>query len=107
MSYNEYLKSDHWKNLRGQKYYKPRSCAICHSTKNLHVHHLIYKNLYNIKTTDLRVFCERCHKLTHKLHKQGLIKFKSENHHSRFATTKNIVKAYLKKGKTLERSALL
>ena len=93
MEYKEYLKTDHWKQLRASKYTKPRKCGICGGCENLQVHHLNYKDLISVSTSDLRVLCKRCHFLAHDLFNNGKIKFKSDNHHSRF----NIIKAAVKK----------
>ncbi len=98
-TYKQYLESDEWKLKRKTKYRKSRTkkCAICMDWQNLEVHHLIYKpNLENIESSDLRILCNRCHGIAHKLIKSGVIKFRSDNHNSRFATTKNHVKTYLK-----------
>jgi len=96
MKYQDYLNSAHWKNLRSKKYSKKkRSCAICGSSERLEVHHLIYKNLTDVETSDLRVLCHRCHFLAHDLMKAGKIVFKSEGDNSRFATIKYYVKKKL------------
>lgn len=66
--YKEYLKTEHWKEVRIKKYKKKkRSCAICGSFEKLEVHHLTYNNIGNEKGEDLRVLCHRCHELAHKL----------------------------------------
>jgi len=44
----EYLKSDHWKNLRLQKTASVPFCEKCSSTISLDVHHLNYRNLYDV-----------------------------------------------------------
>ena len=93
MQYKEYLKSDHWKQLRAKK--RRYRCAICASTENLDTHHLIYKNLYDVETSDLRKLCRICHYTAHALMKKGKIRFRSTNHHSRFAITKAAVKKEL------------
>lgn len=95
MDYKEYLKTEDWKQKRALKNSKRRRCAICGSTKNIEVHHLIYKNLFDITQTDLRKLCQRCHSLTHKLYKDGKIVFTSANHHSRFGIIKGAVKREL------------
>lgn len=95
MEYKQYLKSNDWKTKRARKYKKPRRCAICASTENLDVHHLNYRNLFDVLQSDLRVLCRRCHYLAHDLHKQGKIKFKSTDHNSRFILIKIAVKKHL------------
>lgn len=100
MNYQSYLKSKDWQGKRVRKLNRKlgtkRRCAICGSKESLHVHHLSYAdNLSKTKQKDLRVLCSRCHLLTHRLFKQGKIKFRSNNHHSRFAITKTAVKKSL------------
>ena len=95
MSYEDYLESEDWKKKRRKKFARKRRCGICGSTENLNVHHINYGNLYDVEMSDLRVLCERCHKLAHELIKAGKINFKNTNHHSRFGITKGAVKKYL------------
>ncbi len=97
-AYEQYLQSDDWKQKRKTKYRKSRTkkCAICMDWESLEVHHLIYKpNLKDIENSDLRILCNRCHKAVHELINSKVIKFKSDNHNSRFATIKNHVKKHL------------
>ena len=98
MEYSIYLKSKHWKELKSIKANKknriPR-CGICGSTNNIDLHHLNYKNLYDVDTSDLRFLCRRCHFLAHKLYKEKKIIFRNNNHHSRFEIIKAKVKKYL------------
>lgn len=91
--YQEYLKSDHWKELRRKKW--KNYCGICGSTERIETHHLNYKNLYDVETADLRRLCHRCHFLAHDLMKQGKIRFKSTKPHGRFSTIKAAVKKEL------------
>lgn len=60
--YRIYLQSDHWKKLRllkiSQVGYKCQDCGV---QKNIQVHHIRYKKIYNVKTNDLRVLCRDCH----------------------------------------------
>ncbi len=76
MSYQDYLNSEHWRELKKKKYGrkqigKGRKCAFCGYKKNLEVHHLNYKNLYDVEKNDLRVTCSGCHRLIHILMKEG------------------------------------
>ena len=97
--YQEYLKSTDWFIKRKKKLNRnggtKKRCAICGSQQSLNIHHLNYKNLIDVQQSDLRILCQNCHKITHQLLKFGKIKFKNDNHHSRFAIIKNKVKAYL------------
>lgn len=95
MKYDDYLKSEDWLTKKYLKRLKRNNCAICNSKDNLHVHHLNYKNLVDVDMSDLRVYCKRCHFLAHDLHKQGMYKFRSTNHHSRFTIQKAAVKKHL------------
>lgn len=94
--YQNYLKSDHWKNLKSEKE-KSRSkrCAICGDDRLVDLHHLRYKNIVDVDTSDLRWLCRRCHFLTHDLIKEGKLVFKGTSHHSIFASTKAAVKKAL------------
>lgn len=95
MKYKEYLKSEDWVQKRRLKRRKRLRCAICAATDELDIHHLNYRNLYDVQQSDLRRLCRRCHFLTHKLYKEGKIIFRNDNHHSRFAIIKCAVKKEL------------
>lgn len=64
--YREYLKGEHWKNVK-KSFYKvnARKCVECSSTVNLNLHHLTYDRLGKERLSDLVCLCEDCH---HKLH---------------------------------------
>lgn len=62
----EYLKSEHWKStrewaIRATGY----RCQFCGSGIRLHVHHNNYNNLGNEGLSDIKVLCEKCHKIFH------------------------------------------
>jgi hypothetical protein len=95
MKYTEYLRSDHWKGLRQKKRKNGARCGICAATENIDTHHLLYKNLFDVETSDLRLLCRRCHFLTHDLMRAGKIRFPSTSHHSRFVILKAAVKKHL------------
>ncbi len=61
-----YLKSDHWKELRSRKLQQVKCCERCGRTWFLDVHHLRYRNLYDVELCDLQVLCRRCHKKVHR-----------------------------------------
>lgn len=61
----EYLKSEHWKNLRLAKLKETPYCEKCNKRHYLDVHHLDYKNLYDVLLSDLQVLCRKCHKKEH------------------------------------------
>lgn len=64
--YKDYLKTDHWKQLRKrilkQSGYK---CQLCSSKENLNVHHNTYENRGCEKDEDLVVLCGDCHEKFH------------------------------------------
>jgi 5-methylcytosine-specific restriction endonuclease McrA len=61
----EYLKSEHWKNLKCSKFNANPCCEECSSKNRLDVHHLVYKNLYDVLLSDLKTLCRKCHKAKH------------------------------------------
>ena len=65
--WEEYLKSDHWKDLRAKKLKSATTCEKCHCQPSYDVHHDRYRNLIDVTTDDLKAFCRRCHKLEHRL----------------------------------------
>jgi len=62
-----YLQSDEWKSLRLIALVKANfTCAICGERKmSRDVHHLKYKNLWDVSHNDLKVLCRSCHDKTH------------------------------------------
>lgn len=96
--YQEYLQSDHWKNLRRRKRKKVRAvrCAICSSTDQVETHHLFYRNIYDVRLSDLRLLCRRCHKTAHELLDEGeLSTARYADHNAMFGATKEKVKKRL------------
>ena len=96
MTYQDYLRSPDWQQKRRQKLDRyggtKRQCAVCASTQRLDVHHLIYRrDLTQTLQADLRVFCRRCHDLTHDLIRSGALRFTTDNTDARFAKTKTQV----------------
>lgn len=77
MSYyrDVYLKSDSWRKLKKLKESKSiKRCIVCHTTQNIDLHHLVYKpNLNDIKPSELRWLCRRCHEKAHELIASGEI----------------------------------
>lgn len=63
--------------------------------KNIHIHHLNYKNLYDVQADDLKKLCKRCHFLGHKLERAGKIVYRNTNTQSKFAILKARVKKEL------------
>jgi hypothetical protein len=80
MSYPEYLKSSHWLDLKENKARRTaRRCGLCGSTKQLDCHHVLYRNLIDVQTSDLRWLCRECHSLVHELLASGKIRVSEKN----------------------------
>lgn len=97
-NYNDYLKSNHWKNKR-KAFFKvnKRECEHCGKTEKLHVHHKTYARVGNEKLTDLMCLCEYCHNKEHKKLKQ--IKENRKNGRKKAKVTKIRNKSKKKKSK--------
>lgn len=61
-----YLKSEHWKTLRGKKLELNPSCEICGKIGVMDVHHVNYRQLFDVQLTDLLTVCRKCHDGIHK-----------------------------------------
>ena len=73
ITYQEYLESDHWKDLRKRFWASKlhnRSCYVCGVKSGLQVHHKSYKRIGREKLHDLLLLCGGCHTETHKLDKE-------------------------------------
>lgn len=68
--WNVYLRSDHWKHLRWNKLILTPKCEKCESDIHLDVHHLVYKNLYDVDVSDLMTLCRKCHNGLHQEQKR-------------------------------------
>lgn len=63
-----YLKTDHWRNLRSDKIRAVKGkCEKCLKSVRLDVHHIQYRNLFDVTLSDLQALCRRCHNLEHDL----------------------------------------
>jgi len=89
--YQQYLRSDDWKQKRAKKRRTNDSCAVCHADSRLDVHHLIYRDLVSVTMGDLRVLCRRCHDVAHDLMREGRLVYRSANPNSRYTLTKAAV----------------
>lgn len=57
-----YLRSEHWKQLRQSKFDEcGKKCEICGKTTTIEVHHLNYREIYDVLTSDLQVLCKKHH----------------------------------------------
>lgn len=79
-SCSEYLKSDHWLDLRrrflaSNLVFRDESyrlvCQCClRADKPIHVHHKTYKRLGHERLHDLAVLCGDCHEAAHEYHRK-------------------------------------
>lgn len=68
LKYDEYLKTEYWKNLSETiKREADYRCQICNSEENLNVHHRSYehKGFLELEKKDLICICEKCHSIYH------------------------------------------
>jgi len=91
--YQKYLESPHWKQTRSKKRGRTRGCGICGAAESLDVHHMNYRELFDVEMSDLRVLCRTCHRFAHVLHRRGAFRFTSTDHNHRWAVLKAAVKA--------------
>ena len=75
----EYLKSEHWKQLRSEKLKLNPVCEECGRPDFVEPHHLEYKNLYDVLVTDLKTLCRACHDKKHDVVKRHRKKFVPRN----------------------------
>ena len=70
--YQQYLQSDHWRDLRKKVLRDCTGCEMCGVPRwlasiaydqDLHLHHLTYANLGKEDRNDLQVLCARCHEI--------------------------------------------
>ncbi len=65
--YDNYLRSEKWKTIRENLFkLRGKRCEDCHTTKNLHVHHLHYNTLTMERPEDLKILCKSCHDKEHR-----------------------------------------
>lgn len=70
-----YLYSEHWEGLREEAFSTyGRHCAKCPSTTHLQVHHLAYRNIFDVTVQDLQVLCMKCHHKEHPEHGEAKTK---------------------------------
>lgn len=66
--YKDYLRSPEWKAKRKELFsLRGKKCERCTATKQLHIHHLTYKNIFNEPLEDLQILCKFCHKKEHNI----------------------------------------
>jgi 5-methylcytosine-specific restriction endonuclease McrA len=62
---NEYLRSNHWRELRRRKLKETPLCENCGNGLHVELHHINYKNLYDVELSDLKTLCRKCHIKAH------------------------------------------
>jgi hypothetical protein len=61
-----YLRSKHWRKLKRQaKNHHGRQCRHCRCLRRLDVHHLNYRNIFDVTVEDLEILCRKCHQKEH------------------------------------------
>jgi nitrate/TMAO reductase-like tetraheme cytochrome c subunit len=68
LSYLEFLETKYWENVRKKVFARDNNqCVICHTSKNLRVHHETYKNhgFEHTHLEDLTTLCNDCHRIRH------------------------------------------
>ena len=96
-NYSSYLQSTHWKNLRSRYYNSKliKSCYVCGTRKNLHLHHKSYKKIGHEPLFHLIPLCSKHHLDVHKSYLAAL-KQKSPPKFQLWRVSKKIKKKYLK-----------
>lgn len=67
ISYEEYLLSNAWQELREKIVQRDGGrCVFCDSKDRLQIHHRTYERIYNEGESDLHTLCGKCHKHFHR-----------------------------------------
>lgn len=69
----EYLNSNEWKTLRSKILSTGCKCQCCNDQDAIDVHHMVYRNIVDVKVSDLVPVCRECHNLLHKAIRDGYI----------------------------------
>lgn len=107
--YDAYLATEHWASLRNKVLdQRGRVCENCElRPMELHVHHLFYRNLYNVKVKDLMILCFECHKKVHELlDSKRIIYSKGESREIRRNLTLDALKGRFSKPKIVVKKAI-
>lgn len=71
---DDYLKSDHWKTLRGYIVKSGVLCFKCKVEPATDAHHMRYRNIVTVKIKDLVPLCRECHNIVEEAKSLGLIR---------------------------------
>src|SRR5580698_7137472 len=80
MKYADYLRSEHWRLLRGAKLQISPVCEACGTREEIEVHHKLYRDTwFETKLKDLKTLCHYHHVCEHvhgasEAEKQSLLK---------------------------------
>lgn len=74
----EYLNSPEWKTLRDLVFSNPIECQCCKVKPATDLHHMVYRNIVDIKIDDLLPVCRDCHDFIHIAISDGYIPTNSE-----------------------------
>jgi len=98
IKYQEYLKSEKWKNIKQLVLKRDRfTCQGCLTeTKNLQAHHLTYERVYNEMCFDLITLCRKCHCNIHDMDSVDdyLEKYKVNKNETVYRYGKSIIVGY-------------
>ena len=87
----EYLLSDHWKELKECKLTQTPLCENCGTQRYIEPHHVNYKNLYDVELSDLKTLCRKCHyevDKTQRLERMSLFKKKKRKYKEKLQENK-------------------
>jgi hypothetical protein len=78
--YQEFLKSDFWKELKEKLKQKPfyQKCSCCGNKEEIELHHINYKDILN-SSSERFIFpvCRDCHQKIHNISREQNISFKN------------------------------
>lgn len=93
-NYDEYLKSDEWKNLKKElkKEKKYQTCRACGNKRFIQLHHKTYRWINtNKERLGIVALCGKCHRRTHEYAKKKNISIYRATKHI-IATTKKRIR---------------
>lgn len=91
MTYEEYLKSDHWIKFKEKVNRRKlhQECKICGSKRNLHLHHRHYRFLMHIhELNSIYRLCADCHQKVHDIAKRNNLSIRLATGYLRCKTIK-------------------
>jgi hypothetical protein len=86
----EYLNSPEWKAIRDLVFFEPLECQCCKNTLATDLHHMVYRDIVDIKISDLLPVCRSCHDFIHQAITDGYISTKPEKLKTIERLTRNI-----------------